>query len=300
MTNLAYQFCKFMKKGFLISFLFFLIMIFGVSSCSDLQKESSNSACNTALDNQDFDTAISVCTSSKGLGDAYMGKGGFTITNLLNNSGGESTPSYITSKSSNLGTVDDNAAKILYIIGTAQSQVSDNSTRASNIQTAKYAFDNASEKYKGIIASDKDAALMYTFANVFRMQLGQVLYYDAMNYACNASSTDCSSGNKYADGSTTGSNNYDGYIFPEDQQAKRLSYGTGANGIKSTCEGMSSTMTYITNITDGLTKSAASTSGSSTSLITSSKTAVCTTLSTLKTACLTNTSCQTACTASDC
>ena len=39
------------------------------------------------MDNQDFDTAISVCTSSKGKGDAYMGKGGFTVTNLLNNSG---------------------------------------------------------------------------------------------------------------------------------------------------------------------------------------------------------------------
>ena len=100
MTNLAYQFCKFMKKNFfLISFLFFLIMILWVSSCSDLQKESSNSACNTALDNQDFDTAIKVCTSSKGKGDAYMGKGGFTVTNLLNNSGGEPIPSHISSAS---------------------------------------------------------------------------------------------------------------------------------------------------------------------------------------------------------
>ena len=94
MTNQAYQLCKFMKEGFLISFIFLLIILW-LSSCSDLQKESSNSACNAALDNQDFDTAISVCTSSKGKGDAYMGKGGFTITNLLSNSGGETTPSHI-------------------------------------------------------------------------------------------------------------------------------------------------------------------------------------------------------------
>ena len=86
MTNQAYQLCKFMKEGFLISFIF-LLMILWLSSCSDLQKESSNSACNAALDNQDFDTAISVCTSSKGKGDAYMGKGGFTVTNLLNKEG---------------------------------------------------------------------------------------------------------------------------------------------------------------------------------------------------------------------
>ncbi|MEC8394683.1 MAG: hypothetical protein VX003_07455, partial [SAR324 cluster bacterium] len=111
-----------MKEGFLISFIF-LLMILWLSSCSDLQKESSNSACNAALDNQDFDTAISVCTSSKGKGDAYMGKGGFTVTNLLNNSGGETTPSHISgANTSNLGTVDSTGATIMYILGIAFSQ----------------------------------------------------------------------------------------------------------------------------------------------------------------------------------
>ena len=121
-------------------------------SCSDLQKESSTSACNTALNQQNWDTAISTCTSSKGLGDAYMGKGGFNITNLLNNSGGEpsSKTSHITNASSNMGTVDSNAAKVLHIIGTSASQVSSSSNRATNIQNAKFAFDNASLKYNAI------------------------------------------------------------------------------------------------------------------------------------------------------
>ena len=146
MTNQAYQLCKFMKEGFLISFIF-LLMILWLSSCSDLQKESSNSACNAALDNQDFDTAISVCTSSKGKGDAYMGKGGFTVTNLLNNSGGESIPSHISS-ASGLGATntsyDSTGAKIFYILGFAFSQDSDSSSRKTKITNSRDAFKNAS------------------------------------------------------------------------------------------------------------------------------------------------------------
>ena len=152
-----------------------------------------------------------------------MGKGGFNITNLLNNSGGESTPSYITNKNSNLGTVDGNAAKVLYIIGTAQSQVSSASDRATNIQNSKNAFDNASSKYSGVIASNKDAALMYTFANVFAMQLDQINYYDGMAYACKDASN-CTGDDKYT--VAKGYNaliNYDGYIFPADKFAKQNS-----------------------------------------------------------------------------
>ena len=270
-------------------------------SCSDLQKESSTSACNTALNQQDWDTAISTCTSSKGLGDAYMGKGGFNITNLLNNSGGESTPSYITNKNSNLGTVDGNAAKVLYIIGTAQSQVSSASDRATNIQNSKNAFDNASSKYSGVIASNKDAALMYTFANVFAMQLDQVLFYDTLDFACE--NIACSGNDNYSDGDSSYSAlvNYDGYIFPEDKTGKQASFGSDAvASATSTCTGLKSTIGYITKIADGLSKSGASTSGSSTSIISDSKTAVCSTLSTLKTACSSDSSCETACTASDC
>ena len=274
---------------FVFSALFALMFI----SCSDLQKESSTSACNTALNQQDWDTAISTCTSSKGLGDAYMGKGGFNITNLLNNSGGEpsSKTSHITNASSNMGTVDSNAAKVLHIIGTSASQVSSSSNRATNIQNAKYAFDNASSKYSGIIASDKDAALMYTFANVFAMQLDQILYYDSLTYAC--------SGYPICGDNITSNSariNYDGHIFQADKNAKQISAGS----VKGTCEGLIPSISYVTKISDGLTKSVASTSGSSTSIISSSKTAICSTLSTLYDACSGNSSCQNACTSSDC
>ena len=104
---------------------------------------------------------------------------------------------------------------------------------------------------KDVIASDKDAALMYTFANVFAMQLQQVIYYDGLSYACKQDTT-CTSGNKYEDSANTELVNYDGYIFPEDQYAKRLSNGSGVSGVQSTCEGLSTSISYITKITDGL------------------------------------------------
>ena len=300
MMNVLFQFHRKSDSSrwwfFVFSALFALMFI----SCSDLQKESSTAACNEALNQQKWDTAINECTSSdqsKQLGDAWMGKGGFNIKNLLNNSGGETAPDNITNKDSRLGDVDSNAAKVLYIIGTAQSQVASPSIRAENISNAKSAFDNATKVYKGIIADNKDAALMYTFANVFAMQLDQVLFYDSVDFGCG--SLLCVTDN-YSDSSTKGLENYDGYIFPEDKTAKQRSFGTDANSSASTtCSNLNSTINYISGMADGLTKSGASTTGSSTSLISDSKTSVCSLLSSLYKSC-TDDTCKNNCSASDC
>ena len=165
----------------------------------------------------------------------------------------------------------------------------------------KSAFDSAWASYKGVISSNKDAALMYTYANVFAMQLDQINYYDGMAYACKDASN-CSGDDKYTVAKGYNSLiNYDGYIFPQDQTGKQASNGSNIiASATSTCTGLQSTIGYITKITDGLSKSGASTGGSSTSIISDSKTTVCSTLSTLKTACSGNSSCETACTASDC
>ena len=73
------------KKFIIFLFSVFIFLLF--ISCSDLQKESASASCNKALDEKNWDTAIKECTSSdqsKQLGDAWMGKGGFYISNLLN------------------------------------------------------------------------------------------------------------------------------------------------------------------------------------------------------------------------
>ena len=270
---------KLTRTSFACCVLLSFTLILGMISCSDLQKESSSSACNTALDNQYFDTAISVCTSSKGKGDAYMGKGGFTVTNLLNNSGGETTPTHISSaNTTNLGTVDNTGATIMYILGIAYSQVSDDATRGTKITSAKSAFDSASTNYAGVIASDKDAALMYTFANVFAMQLGQSILYDAGDNGA-SSSTPSSCGTNYSN-SETGIKKYDGYLWTAEKNKTQCS----ASSYSSMCSDLSSTISYVTKIKDGLSKSGSSTSSSSTKVISDSQTVICTMMKAINTA----------------
>ncbi len=255
------------------------LLFVGLTSCNDLVKTSSTGACKAAIDSRDYDTAISSCTSSKDLGDAYMGKGGFDIINLMNNSGGESTPSHISSADTGtLGTVDSTGATVMYILGIAFSQVSDDDTRGTKIQAAKTAFDSASTKYSGVISSSKDAALMYTFANTFAMQLGQSILYDAGNDGA-SSAVPGVCGTTYTT-STTGIKKYDGYIWPVEKNATQCA----AASYSAMCSDLSTTVSYIEKITDGLSKAALSGSSSNTQVITDSKTAVCDMMTAINTA----------------
>ena len=105
-------------------FIVFAIILSAISACGvDLVKTSDTGACQSAIDSSEWDTAISKCTG-KDLGDAYMGKGGYNVGNLISNSGGETTPDHITNKNANITSTDDsNGAKVLYIIGTSYSQI---------------------------------------------------------------------------------------------------------------------------------------------------------------------------------
>ena len=62
-----------------------------------------------------------------------MGKGGFNLSNLMSNSGGETAPDHITNKNALIGDADTNGAKVLYIIGTAYSQEKDSSIRKTKL-----------------------------------------------------------------------------------------------------------------------------------------------------------------------
>ena len=166
-------------------FIVFSIIMSAISACGvDLVKTSETSACQSAIDSSEWDTAISKCTG-KDLGDAYMGKGGYNVGNLMSNSGGETTPDHITNKNAKIAsTVDSNGAKVLYIIGTAFSQEKDNATRKTNIEAAKDAFDKAISSYASVISTDQEAAILYTFANTFALQLSSIIFNDSINYGC--------------------------------------------------------------------------------------------------------------------
>ena len=70
-----------LKKVFLWSFLYGIFVV--LSGCGDFVKETDAEACDKAIDDRDYDTALSACTSRKDKATAYMGKAGYDIVNLL-------------------------------------------------------------------------------------------------------------------------------------------------------------------------------------------------------------------------
>jgi len=273
--------------------LFFAILFFGIISCGDLQKESSDASCNSALDNQDFETSEKVCSSSSGLGDTYMGKAGFTMKNLMDNSGTEEKEkSHITSATGMGGDVDDTAAKILHIINASYTKIKDDTQRKEKIDASLDYFNKAAKQYNAVMVNGKDkferknGGLMYTFASVFAMQIAQIKYYDSSDNSC-SNPASCTEVTNNAD------KIYDGYIFPNDKNWKQAQLG---NDVGATCEGLGPQMSYIDNITKGMTAAElTSSTGSSTAIITSSKNAVCCIISGLYDACMGNTTCQKKC-----
>ena len=70
-----------LKKIYLWSLLSGIIFI--ISGCGDFVKETDAEACKKAIDERDYDTALSTCTSRKDKATAWMGKAGYDIVNLL-------------------------------------------------------------------------------------------------------------------------------------------------------------------------------------------------------------------------
>ena len=58
-------------------------IIFVLSGCGDFVKETDAEACNKAIDERDYETATSACTSRKDRATAWMGRAGYDIVNLI-------------------------------------------------------------------------------------------------------------------------------------------------------------------------------------------------------------------------
>ncbi len=153
-----------------------------LSGCGDFVTETDASACNSALDGRDYDTAISTCTSRKDKATAYMGKAGYDIVNLLKAS--TSAPSAYSAPSGvELGTDDISGATILNILQLSTDLISDDSQRATAIINSKNYLDNASALLHPYLSDNSsplsaDEILLDTFALAFSMQLYQIITYD--------------------------------------------------------------------------------------------------------------------------
>ena len=175
-----------MLKGELLSLIYLWSLISGIifvlSGCGDFVKETDAEACNKAIDERDYDTALSTCTSRKDKATAWMGKAGYDIVNLLKSS--STAPSAHTAPSGvSLGTDDISGASILNILQLSTSVISDDTKRATAITNSKNYLDNATALLHPYLSDNSsplsaDEILLNTFALAFSMQLFQVITYD--------------------------------------------------------------------------------------------------------------------------
>ena len=157
-------------------------ILIALSGCGDFVEETDTEACNKAIDERDYDTALSACTSRKDLASAWMGKAGYDIVNLIKAS--SSAPSAYTAPSGvELGTDDITGASILNILRLSTDVYDNDTKRATKIRDSKNFLDNASGLLHEYLHDNSsplsmDEILLDTYAIAFAMQLNQIILYD--------------------------------------------------------------------------------------------------------------------------
>ena len=91
-------------------------ILIALSGCGDLVEETDTEACNKAIDERDYATATSVCTSKKDRATAWMGKAGYDIVNLIKASSSDPIGPFDEPSKASLGKDDPAGAIILNIL----------------------------------------------------------------------------------------------------------------------------------------------------------------------------------------
>jgi len=173
-----------------------------IVGCSDLISESSTSACNTAIDERQYATALTECTTRKDIASAYLGLAGFDIINLLKSTD-STTPTYTdpgenSTTSFQLGTDGSTGAQVLGILQIDATVVTDDTERVTKAIAAKANLDAAIGQLHPFLNDnstplDSDEQLLDAFALAFAMQIQQLINYD------NATTSTTASGEQTAD-----------------------------------------------------------------------------------------------------
>ena len=180
MSTLKLKLFNSLKKIFLWSLLSGIIFV--LSGCGDFVEETDAEACKKAIDERDYDTALSACTSRKDLASAWMGKAGYDVVNLIKAS--SSVPSAYSEPSGvSLGTDDITGATILNILQLSTDVYDNDTIRATKIRDSKNFLDNASGLLHEYLHDNSsplsmDEILLDTYAIAFAMQLNQIILYD--------------------------------------------------------------------------------------------------------------------------
>ena len=157
-------------------------ILIALSGCGDLVEETDTDACIKAIDERDYETATSACTSRKDKATALMGRAGYDIVNLIKAS--SSAPSAYTAPSGvSLGTDDISGATILNILQLSTDVYDNDTIRATKIRDSKNFLDNASgllhkHLHDNSSPLSMDEILLDTYAIAFAMQLDQIILYD--------------------------------------------------------------------------------------------------------------------------
>ncbi len=165
-----------MKRSFLLVSGILLLLLHG---CGDLVTESDASACNNALDERDYSTALGICSERKDKAAAYMGLAGYDLINILDSAEKSATAYTAPSAGTALGTDTATPRTILNLLALDPESIPDESTRRTKIQESKNYLDNASALlHPSLTDLSKDELLLDAFALAFASQLAQVLIFD--------------------------------------------------------------------------------------------------------------------------
>ncbi len=176
-----------MKRFFpLVSGLLLLL----VPACGDLVTESDASACNNALDERDYSTALSVCSERKDKAAAYMGLAGYDLINILDSTEKSASAYTAPSAGANLGTDAATSRTILNLLALDPESIPDESTRRTRNHQSKNYLDNASALlHPDLTDLTSDELLLDAFALAFASQLEQVLIFDNGSVSDNVTPT---------------------------------------------------------------------------------------------------------------
>ena len=229
-----------------------LFVVFFIFSCSEKKETSQSLECTDALNNENYDLAISTCTK-KEKGDAYFGKAGFTFNKLLDNLSEIPIPVHIDNSSQDLlGSLDKNASKVLKTLGFAYSDDNNSNSRKNKIGNSLIYIQEA-KKYFGAEMNCEnsycqDAALKYAIANSFAIELWRVDFFDKEDRGCDDDNCTLVTN---TDDNCSSLENYDGYIFSVDINAVKYKYTT----VNSYCSAISPLADYTMNIQEGIERS---------------------------------------------
>lgn len=166
---------------FSYSTLIFIILILSVAlglwGCRDLVKEDVKiSACNKALNDRKYDTALSKCTARKDRAAAYLGKAGYDIISLLNSSSGKANNN-ATIKAL-LGTENVSLSYTVNILKLGPNKIPDDTARETAMRNSKIASEKVVDLYDHSLSLTGEEMVLKTLGTMFAASLEIILLLD--------------------------------------------------------------------------------------------------------------------------